>query len=152
MAKINYLISGLPGTGKTSVCTELQTRGYKAIDADYTFGYQDDSDWLWDEGKVEQILNDDSEKIFICGSAGNRDKYIPRFDKVFILSVDDNTLRRRLLNRTNNNFGKDPDILAKQIERNQGLKEYSMKRGRIVIDATQSVTAVADDILAHTNE
>lgn len=148
MAKTSYLISGLPGTGKTSVCIELQARGYKAIDADRSFGYQDSSDWLWDEKKVEEILNDGSEVVFICGSASNRDEYIPRFDKVFILYVDDQTLRHRLLNRTNNNFGKDPDILARQIERNQGVKEYSMKRGRIVIDATQPINKIVDNILS----
>ncbi|HEX6258635.1 MAG TPA: AAA family ATPase [Candidatus Saccharimonadales bacterium] len=150
MAKINYLISGLPGTGKTSVCAELQARGYKAIDADRAFGYQDNNDWLWKEEKIEKALNT-SETIFICGSASNRDAYIPRFKKVFILHVDDQTLKHRLLNRTSNNFGKDPDILAKQVARNQGVKEYSIKRGRVVIDATQPIEKVVDDILSQLN-
>lgn len=148
MAKINYLISGLPGTGKTSVCAELQSRGCKAIDADRIFGYQQKNDWLWDKEKIERIFNDTSEYVFICGSASNRDKYIPRFNKVFILCVDDQTLQHRLLTRTNNDFGKDRDILARQLERNQGVKEYSIKRGRLVIDATQPVKKVVDDILS----
>lgn len=152
MAKTNYLISGLPGTGKTSVCAELHDRGYKSIDADHDFGYQNGVDWLWDEAKVEgAISNTSDEMIFICGSASNRDKYIPQFSKVFILYIDDQTLQHRLLNRTNNNFGKDPDILARQIERNQGLREYSVKRGRIVIDATQPLKKVVDDILLRLN-
>lgn len=152
MAKTNYLISGLPGTGKSSVCIELQNRGYRAIDADRIFGYQDDADWLWDEEKVERILDDNSDEVFICGSASNRDKYISKFDKVFILYVDDQTLRHRLLNRTNNNFGKNLDVLTRQIERNQGVKEYSIKRGRVVVDATQPVKDVVDDILAQVAE
>lgn len=150
MAKINYLISGLPGTGKTSVCSELQARGYRAIDADSSFGHKRGADWLWDEGRIEEVLNDNvDDAIFICGSAGNRDKYMPMFSKVFILCVDDATLEYRLLHRTNNNFGKDADVVARQIKRNQGVKEYSIKRGRIVIDATQSIKKVVDDILDH---
>lgn len=152
MAKTNYLVSGLPGTGKTAVCAELHARGYEAIDADRILGYQHDADWLWGEEKIEQILNDTSEEVFICGSASNRDKYLSRFNKVFILYVDDRTLKSRLLNRTNNNFGKDPDVLARQLEQNQGVKEYSIRRGRIVIDAARPIELVVDEILARIQE
>lgn len=149
MAKANFLISGLPGTGKTSVYMELKARGYMSIDADHDLGYQHGADWLWDEGKIQGILSDASDgMLFICGSATNRGKFIPKFDKVFILCVDDGTLKYRLLHRTNNNFGKDPITLARQIEYNQGVKEHSIARGRIVIDATQPVNKVVDDILA----
>lgn len=149
MAKINYLISGLPGTGKTSVCLELKSRGYKAIDADHAFGYQSGADWLWDEAKIERTIDDSAEEmVFICGSASNRDKYISKFNKIFILYVDDQTLRHRLLTRTNNNFGKNPDALVKQIAQNQGVREYSIKRGRVVTDATQPLKKVTDEILS----
>ena len=119
-----------------------------AIDADRAFGHKRGDDWLWSEGKVEEILNDNSDDpVFICGSASNRDRYMPRFSKVFILVADDETLERRLLHRTNNDFGKDTAVLARQIARNQGVKEYSIKRGRIVIDATSPIAEVVDDIL-----
>ena len=36
----NYLIEGVSGTGKTSVCKELQRRGYYAIDGDTELAYQ----------------------------------------------------------------------------------------------------------------
>lgn len=153
MAKMNYLISGLPGTGKTSVCNELLTRGHNAIDADRIFGHQSGNDWLWDKSSVEKVTGDTSdETVFICGSASNRDEYIPLFERVFILHVDDATLEHRLRHRSNNNFGKDPVVLARQIARNQGVKEYSIKRGRIVIDATQSVDRVVNNILALTRD
>src|SRR5215471_14053290 len=38
----NYLIEGLSGTGKTSVCNELQRRGYHAIHGDRELAYQGD--------------------------------------------------------------------------------------------------------------
>ena len=38
----NYLIEGVSGTGKTSVCRELQRRGYHAINGDRELAYQGD--------------------------------------------------------------------------------------------------------------
>lgn len=148
MAISNYLISGLPGTGKTSVCRELQRRGLNAIDADKAFGFQTNDGWIWKGEKLSEALDDTTrDTLFICGSASNRDEYIHRFTKVFILYVDNETLKSRLTNRTNNNFGKDPAILARQLKLNEGIKEYSTKRRRSIIDATQPITTIVDEIL-----
>ncbi len=148
MAKSNYLISGLPGTGKTSVCEELQLRGFDAIDADKAFGLQTKNGWIWQDKELCKALDNLTvDTLFICGSASNRDEYIHRFKTVFILHVDTETLRSRLTNRTNNNFGKDPAALTRQLKLNEGAKEYSIKRGRLVIDATQPLTAVVDEIV-----
>ncbi|BFT72605.1 hypothetical protein [Paenibacillus sp. P36] len=38
----NYLIEGVSGTGKTSVCNELQRRGYQPIHGDRELAYQGD--------------------------------------------------------------------------------------------------------------
>jgi hypothetical protein len=42
MAKTNYLIEGLSGTGKSSVYEELARRGYPAITTDRTWAYSAD--------------------------------------------------------------------------------------------------------------
>lgn len=150
MAKHNYLISGLPGTGKTSVCNELQKRGFKAIDADRAFSMQTENGWIWRDKDINRVLSDQTtDTLFICGSASNRDEYAHRFAKIFILYVDNNTLKTRLTTRTNNNFGKDPAVLARQLTLNEGVQEYSAKRGRQLIDATQSITKVTDEIIAN---
>lgn len=150
MAKFNYLISGLPGTGKSSVCKELQQRGMHAIDADKTFGIQTKDGWIWQGEKLNAVLSSPTpDMLFVCGSASNRDQFIQRFAKVFILYVNTDTLRHRLTTRTNNNFGKNPTVLARQLELNEGVKEYSIKRGRLIIDANQPLAAVVDEILAN---
>ena len=40
----NYLVEGVSGTGKTSVCTELQRRGYHAVNGDRELAYQGDQE------------------------------------------------------------------------------------------------------------
>lgn len=92
-------------------------------------------------------MNSNDRDVFVCGSATNRDEFINLFDSVFILYIDNITMRHRLTTRTNNSFGKDPNILAKQLQNNLGVKKYSLKRGRLVIDATQPITTVVDMIL-----
>ena len=64
MAKRNYLVEGLSGTGKSSVYEELIRRGYNAISSDRAWGYDADPDtglpggpesfdtWMWDRQKA----------------------------------------------------------------------------------------------------
>ena len=42
MGRRNYLVEGLSGTGKTSVCDELQRRGHHAIHGDRELAYRGD--------------------------------------------------------------------------------------------------------------
>ena len=143
-----YLISGLPSTGKSTVATELLQRGYYAIDADTAITRNTSNGWIWDKDRLQQaFLNSDDRDVFICGSATNHAEYIHLFDRVFILHIDNTTMHHRLTTRTNNHFGKDPNLLAKQLRHSVGVKEYSMNRGRVVIDATQPITTVVDMIL-----
>lgn len=159
----NYLIEGISGTGKTTVREELQKRGFKALEADEVFGFYGDPEtgqpsenksqlnWIWDKNRIEKELgNKSGEIIFVCGGAMNQDDFAHYFKKIFTLHVDDNTLRNRLLERTNNPFGKDPEDLARQLEWNQGAIEYSKKRDAILIDAAESIDKIVDKILYHT--
>jgi hypothetical protein len=50
-----------------------------------------------------------SPSFFVCGSSRNRDDFLLYFSKVFNLRIDDETMVRRLADRTNNDFGKIPE-------------------------------------------
>jgi broad-specificity NMP kinase len=64
----NYLIEGVSGTGKTSVCKELQWRGYYAINGDTELAYQGDPETgkpmdglthehhIWDVDRVKALV------------------------------------------------------------------------------------------------
>ena len=169
MGKRNYLIEGVSGTGKTSVCHELRRRGYHAINADRELAYQGDPETgkptdglahertaifthehhIWDVEKVKALAaNQDEAVTFFCGGSRNFSKFIDSFDGVFVLEIDLDTLNQRLDERV----ALDPnDWGAKSTERElivrlHQTKEDSPTNG-IVIDATAPVVRVVDDIL-----
>src|SRR5260221_5122134 len=113
MAKRNYLVEGLSGAGKSSVYEELIRRGYNAISTDRAWAYHADPDtglpggpmhhdnFLWDQQRaVNELESPEPELLFVCGSSRNRDRFLPYFAKIFNLRIDDDTMRRRLQERT----------------------------------------------------
>ena len=64
------LITGMSGTGKSTVIAELAARGYRAVDTDYD-GYShlvdaapgevtgpgNGKDWVWREERIEELLS-----------------------------------------------------------------------------------------------
>ncbi len=164
MAQHNYLIRGLSGTGKSSVCAELIKRGYAAIDADDTVAYLETpcrtsslgqripEIWNWDIDKLAVMLSDKKESIlFICGGATNESQFIQMFETAVTLSVDDDTMTQMLLNRINNGYRNRLDELAQQIKWNKTSREYTTKNKKdIVIDATRPLDDVVDAVIEST--
>jgi hypothetical protein len=152
MAKRNYLVEGLSGAGKSSVYEELIRRGYKAISTDRAWKYRADPDAahsMWHEQRaVGELESPEPDVLFVCGSSGNRDRFLPYFTKVFNLRIDDDTMRRRLQERTNNDYGKEPEEVALMLGLNRSDEKPA---GAIDVDATQPLDRVVDEVLRLAN-
>ncbi len=158
----NYLIEGVSGTGKTSVCDELRRRGYYAINGDRDLAYQGDpktgepldgfahEHHIWDVDKVNALVADQSHaSSFFCGGSRNFDRFIDLFDGVFVLEVDLDTLNRRLAVRPEGEWGgraSEREIIA----RLHATKE-DIPKNAIIIDATAPISRVVDAILGNAN-
>ncbi len=83
----NFLVEGVSCTGKTSVCDELQRRGYHCIHGDRDLAYWGDpktgeplessayEHWIWDVDKVRALVADQSHAAsFFCGGSRNLDR------------------------------------------------------------------------------
>jgi thymidylate kinase len=170
MAKRNYLVEGLSGAGKSSVYEELIRRGHKAVSTDTAWSYHADPDtglpggpiqhdnWVWDRQKaVSELESPDPEVLFVCGSSRNRDRFAPYFTKIFNLCIDDETMRRRLHERTADDWELGPDdryeeLLAMAIELMLELNRSDEKLdGAIDVDATQPLNQVVDELLRLAN-
>lgn len=154
----NYLIEGVSGTGKTSVCDELRRRGYHAIHGDRELAYRGDLETgeptdgfahehhIWHVDKVKALVaNQDEAVTFFCGGSRNFAKFIDLFDGVFVLEVDLDTLNRRLDERPESEWGGKPTE-RELIARLHQTKEDIPKIG-ISIDATAPIAHVVDEIL-----
>jgi hypothetical protein len=161
MAKRNYLVEGLSGAGKSSVYEELIRRGYKAISTDRAWKRHADPDSglagrslryvnsTWDRKKaVSELESPEPEVLFVCGSSSNRDRFLPYFTKIFNLRIDDDTMRRRLEERTNNDFGKQPEEVELMLTLNRSDEKPA---GAIDVDATQPLEQVVDEVLRLAN-
>jgi GTPase SAR1 family protein len=151
MAKRNYLVEGLSGAGKSSVYEELIRRGYKAISTDRAWKRHADQydESIWDQQKaVSELERPEPDVLFVCGSSRNRDRFLPYFTKIFNLRIDDDTMRRRLQERTNNEFGKQPDEVELMLRLNRSDEKPA---GAIDVDATQPLYKVVDELLRLAN-
>jgi hypothetical protein len=161
MAKRNYLVEGLSGAGKSSVYEELIRRGYMAISTDRAWKFHADPDTglsggrghydnaVWDQQKaVRELESPEPDVLFVCGSSRNRDRFLPYFTKVFNLRIDDDTMLRRLDERTNNEFGKQHEEVELMLRLNCSDEKPA---GAIDVDAAQPLRKVVDELLRLAN-
>jgi hypothetical protein len=153
----NFLVEGVSCSGKTSVCDELQRRGYHAIHGDRELAYQGDpktgapldgfahEHHIWDIDKVRALVADQTHAAsFFCGGSRNCDSFIDLFDGVFVLEVDLDTLNRRLAFRPEGEWG------GRSSEREFVARLHATRdvpENAIAIDATAPVPSVVDAIV-----
>mgnify|MGYP003902087583 CR=1 FL=1 len=108
-------MTGMSGTGKSTVIQRLSELGYKAVDLDHPdwSEHDEEGDWIWREDRVRRLLADfDGDILFVSGCATNQVKFRPMFDHVILLSVPAEVIVERLRSRTNNPYGKRPEEVA----------------------------------------
>ena len=150
-------MEGLSGTGKSSVYQELIRRGYKAISADRAWAYHADPDtglpggpihhdnFMWDRQKAaSELESPEPELLFVCGSSRNRDRFLPYFTKIFNLRIDDDTMRRRLQERTDDDWPLGQEGVELMLRLNQSDEKPA---GAIDVDAAQPLDQVVDELL-----
>jgi broad-specificity NMP kinase len=157
MAKRNYLVEGVSGTGESSVCDELRRRGYKAINGDRELAYQGDPETgkrteahgheyhIWDVDKVREIAaKKEDEVTFFCGGLRNFDRVIDLFGKVFVLNLDTETLKQRLDSRTVDDWGgtkKEKELILRLHATKEDIPDG------MIIDAARPLNEVVDAIV-----
>lgn len=152
------LITGMSGTGKSTVAAELGRRGLDVIHTDES-GWcvpadgdwsTPDNEWIWDEERISAAIRAaGTGHLVIEGCRENQGHFYSRIDRVVVLTAPLDVMLDRALNRTNNAYGKEPRD-QREIRRFKAeVEPLLISTCDLVIDSSHdSPVAVADRIEA----
>lgn len=165
-----YLITGAPGSGKTTVCDELLSRGCEAYDGDrdnlarwYSIAtglpvekVEEQRTLEFTETHSRDIARDVVEalaekakdkNVFLCADPENEDAVRDLFAMVFVLLTDETTRKQRLLTRENNQWGKLPHERERDLKFVEQFMMNAKKHNYVVVDSSKPTAVIVDQIL-----
>jgi dephospho-CoA kinase len=144
----NVLLTGMSGTGKSTVIRELPRRGFDAVDLDEadwsewvevasedTLTPVPGRDWRWREDRVRALLSEPrSHALFVAGCAENRGLFYPMFERVVLLTAPPETVASRLAARPPGRYGHTMEDRRKVAELTASIEPLLRRRADLVID------------------
>jgi shikimate kinase len=137
------LVTGMSGTGKTTLLEALAARGHLTVDTDYDGWTQ--AGGLWDEPRMTALLAQHS-RVAVSGTVANQGLFYDRFDDIVLLSAPLDVLLNRLRTRTNNPYGRTP---GHEAEIRQYIRDVEplLRRGTTLeLDGRGPVEELADRV------
>jgi dephospho-CoA kinase len=146
---VKVLVTGMSGTGKSTVLEHLGARGHRVVDTDtdewshWATLPDGTPDWIWREDAVAELLDGHRcGHLFVAGCKSNQGRFYPLFDHIVLLSAPVEVLLARIAARTNNPYGKsqrERDLIRSHVE----LVEPRLRATATVeIDASLPLAAV----------
>jgi len=169
-------ITGTAGTGKSTIKKELEALGYVAYgtDEDNIASWYDIRTGLKVTKPSLQQRNDDFLKyhiwlididllnalkqqseaslIFLCGVASNDYDVHDIFDKRVCLTIDETSLVKRLVSRTDVHFGKTETELDNVLMWHEMIEDKNRSLGALMVNATQTIELVVEEIINYANK
>lgn len=156
------LITGMSGTGKSSVIARLAELGYKAVDTDdggyfelvdpdeatrRQFG--DGKEWRWRADRIAALLDtEDADVLFFSGTSSGQSRFYPRLDRIVLLTAPDPVMAERMRTRTNNPYGHDEADVERQLALKPIVEPMLRRAAHVVIDTRGPLDDVVARVLA----
>lgn len=146
----------MSGTGKSTLMSELASRGYVAVDVDnpalgLTYS-RSGGELGWNFPAIRTLLRQSkASPLFLAGCADEQVELYDEFDYIVLLSAPPETLRERLASRTGNDYGKSSEQLAAVFRYVETVEPLLRRRADLEVVTTMRVERVADVVLELTS-
>jgi shikimate kinase len=139
------LVTGMSGTGKSTVLAELSRRGHRTVDTDY-------HGWLlregaWDAPRMDRLLADERD-VVVSGTVDDQARFYDRFEHVVLISAPIEVLMERIARRTNNPYGKTAAQRAEIAGYLRTVEPLLRQGATLELDGQRPVSELADIIEA----
>ena len=170
--KKSILITGVPGSGKSTLCKYLKKKGYETHDLDenediFSMLYsktgkiakdykRHDLDkvklvtWTCDPKKLEKLISKQKNNLAFYCSAGfksNVEETIHMFDDVILLQPTSGEMQRRLSSRPSKKFGGSTSVRGYILKNRKSWENKIKSYKPIVINADMGIEEVSTSIL-----
>jgi dephospho-CoA kinase len=145
---MRVLLTGVSGTGKSSLVKELRRRGYLAYDADDDGFTQPRPDgvWEWRVDLVRSLFDRDKDQLlFLAGCSDEQARF--KFDFKVLLTAPLEVLLERLRTRSTNSFGKSQAELDRVLSDMEWVVPLLRDSADLIVDTTAPVSEVADTVV-----
>jgi len=171
MTNKRILLTGVSGTGKTTVCRELEKRGFATLGIDETEGlsywvnketkeklvqkvdfskeFLANYEWICDLEILKNLVDSVDSTVVICGNVENIAECIDYCDTVLLLVCSPETFFARIDSRTDNEYGQSDDAKNLILNYYKNDNEKCIAGGAVIIDAEQSIEKVVDAVIKH---
>jgi thymidylate kinase len=168
--KRSILITGVPGSGKSTLNNELVELGFSSKDIEIIpdLYYREDKktgeivkiydstdikqlrsiNYLCDLDKLQKLINQETESLtFYCGDGRNIEDMMKLFDVTLLLQASDETIIGRLSTRQTGMLGSTAEVREWVLEWKPEFEKTVLIDGAIPINAEKSPEDIAQEII-----
>lgn len=167
----NIFVTGISGTGKTTIARVLERRGIRSISIDEVPGlcvwinkldgkkvdyeavldqsFIDSHMWVCDVEQLKRMLNEGNGSV-VFGHAENQSDFLYLFDKIILLQCTPSTFTKRIMERQDNDFGKNETAQKYLLSTYKDFEEKMLRKGAISVNAERPLEEVVESIISET--
>ncbi len=171
MASKKILVTGVSGTGKTTVCRELKKKGVDTIGIDETEGlsywvnketrerlvkkadfseeFLATHEWVCDMELLTKLTEEVDGPVVICGNVENILEIVDFCDTSLLLVCSPETFFARIDSREDNEYGQSEDAKNFMLSYYEKDNQKCLQAGAVTIDAEHSIEEVVADVMSY---